>query len=111
MLDIEKTIPYKQTVAEIQSWHGNLDEYAVWNLFNEQLFQMNHDMRTFSDDVHESWRGAMVSYLGTMIALFDNCYELVRDFDTHRNAVKINEAIDAVNSWDKANNYVGADNS
>ena len=95
---------YKNLMREIKAWGDRIDEEELYRRHADARIELRHDLITFSDDVHESWRGAMVTNIETMKAMHD----AIRARNPHQRigvSVErdVDRAIDAVRSWDKAN--------
>lgn len=104
MYDYKEGITYKSLMNEIKSWGERLDEDEMYRRHNGAHIQIRHDLITFSDDVHESWRGAMVTNIETMKAVHDSIHARNPYHHFGGSATRdLDRAIDAVRSWDKAN--------
>lgn len=111
MYDYKEGVTYKNLMREIKAWGDRIDEEELYRLHANARIQLRHDLITFTDDVHESWRGAMVTNIETMKAVHD----AIRERNLHQDigvSVErdLDRTIDAVRSWDKANGKLGETN-
>lgn len=101
--DPRKTALYAETADEIASWGDRLDMDLVQENLQSCWETLHEDEAHLTPAAHGSVRGSTAACLARIAALTDYTDEAVD------NEKYLDGRVAAVQAWDAANNYTGAD--